>query len=367
VNLIPEFEFHRVFVEPWTTELGSHGLMALVTFLVGATCGLIGNFLILRRMALVGDAMSHSVLPGIAVAFLITGSRGVGAMVLGAMVAAWATHGLIEVISRHSRLKQDAAIGIAFSTLFAVGVVLIALFADKVDLDQDCVLNGELPMIPLEPAVRLGNLTLGPPALLRLVAVLLGSLLLLVAFYKELLLSSFELLRLVAVLLGSLLLLVAFYKELLLSSFDPGLAACLGIRVRWIHHGLMLWLSMVVVASFEAVGAILVIALLILPGATASLLTDRMVPRLLWSMVHAALSSVSGMHLSVALDCSPAGAAVVAGAGWFGVAWIFSPTEGLLPCWFRRRNNSGGARDSMGHSMGEVDSNHPSSEVPDRT
>jgi manganese/zinc/iron transport system permease protein len=339
VNLIPEFQFHRVFVEPWTTELGSHGLMALVTFLVGSTCGLIGNFLILRRMALVGDAMSHSVLPGIAVAFLITGSRGVGAMVLGAIVAAWATHGLIEVISRHSRLKQDAAIGIAFSTLFAVGVVLIALFADKVDLDQDCVLNGELPMIPLEPAVRLGNLTLGPPALLRLVAVLLGS----------------------------LLLLVAFYKELLLSSFDPGLAACLGIRVRWIHHGLMLWLSMVVVASFEAVGAILVIALLILPGATASLLTDRMVPRLLWSTAHAALSSVSGMHLSVALDCSPAGAAVVAGAGWFGVAWIFSPTEGLLPRWLQRRNNKQAKADSMSGPIGEVDSSHPSSELRENT
>lgn len=339
MNLIPEFQFHRVFVEPWTTELGSHGLMALVTFLVGSTCGLIGNFLILRRMALVGDAMSHSVLPGIAVAFLITGSRGVGAMVLGAIVAAWATHGLIEVISRHSRLKQDAAIGIAFSTLFAVGVVLIALFADKVDLDQDCVLNGELPMIPLEPAVRVGNLTLGPPALLRLVAVLSGS----------------------------LLLLVAFYKELLLSSFDPGLAACLGIRVRWIHHGLMLWLSMVVVASFEAVGAILVIALLILPGATASLLTDRMVPRLLWSVAHAALSSVSGMHLSVALDCSPAGAAVVAGAGWFGVAWIFSPTEGLLPRWLQRRHNKEGKGDSMSGPMGEVDSSHPSSDLPENT
>jgi manganese/zinc/iron transport system permease protein len=260
-------------------------------------------------------------------------------MVLGAIVAAWATHGLIEVISRHSRLKQDAAIGIAFSTLFAVGVVLIALFADKVDLDQDCVLNGELPMIPLEPAVRVGNLTLGPPALLRLVAVLSGS----------------------------LLLLVAFYKELLLSSFDPGLAACLGIRVRWIHHGLMLWLSMVVVASFEAVGAILVIALLILPGATASLLTDRMVPRLLWSVAHAALSSVSGMHLSVALDCSPAGAAVVAGAGWFGVAWIFSPTEGLLPRWLQRRHNKEGKGDSMSGPIGEVDSSHPSSELPENT
>jgi manganese/zinc/iron transport system permease protein len=139
------------------------------------------------------------------------------------------------------------------------------------------------------------------------------------------------LLRLVVVLIVSLGLLVMFYKELLITSFDPGLASCLGIRVGVIHHGLMLWLSMVVVASFEAVGAILVIALLILPGATASMLTDRMIPRLAWTTVHAALSAISGMHLSVALDCSPAGATVVAGAGWFCVAWLFSPTEGLIP------------------------------------
>ncbi len=310
MTLIPEFQAQRVFVEPWTTELGSHGLMALVTFLVGATCGLIGNFLILRRMALVGDAISHSVLPGIAVAFLITGSRGVGAMVLGAVVAAWVTHGLIEVISRHSRLKQDAAIGIAFSTLFALGVVLIAVFADKVDLDQDCVLNGELPMIPLEPPVRWGGWVLGPPPVLRLGVILMAS----------------------------IALVAAFYKELMISSFDPGLARCLGVRVVMIHHGLMFWLSLTVVASFEAVGAILVIALLILPGATASLLTDRMWPRLVWSTVHAALSAVSGMHLAVALDCSPAGATVVAGAGWFVMAWLFSPTEGVIPRRWRRRS-----------------------------
>ena len=318
MTLIPEFQWHRVFIAPWTTELGSHGLMALVTFLVGATCGLIGNFLILRRMALVGDAISHSVLPGIAVAFLVTGSRGVGAMVLGAIVAAWVTHGLIEVISRHSRLKQDAAIGIAFSTLFAVGVVLIAVFADKVDLDQDCVLNGELPMIPLEPSIRWGAWVLGPPPVVRLAVLLVAS----------------------------WALLAAFYKELMLSSFDPGLASCLGIRVGWVHHGLMLWLSMVVVASFEAVGAILVIALLILPGATASLLTDRMIPRLAWSMAHAALSAVGGMHLSVALDCSPAGASVVAGAFWLFLAWLWSPTEGVIPRAFRRRPGRRGAVDS---------------------
>ncbi len=317
MTLIPEFQWHRVFIAPWTTELASHGLMALVTFLVGATCGLIGNFLILRRMALVGDAISHSVLPGIAVAFLITGSRGVGAMVLGAVVAAWVTHGLIELISRHSRLKQDAAIGIAFSTLFALGVILIAVFADKVDLDQDCVLNGELPMIPLEPPVRWGGWVLGPPPVLRLGVMLVGS----------------------------WALLAAFYKELMVSSFDPGLAACLGIRVGRVHHGLMLWLSMVVVASFEAVGAILVIALLILPGATASLLTDRMLPRLAWSTAHAALSAVAGMHLSVALDCSPAGAAVVAGAFWLFLAWLWSPTEGLIPRALRRWQVQGGPVD----------------------
>jgi manganese/zinc/iron transport system permease protein len=307
VTLVPDFSVQRVFVEPWTTEIGTHGMMALVTFLVGATCGLVGNFLILRRMALMGDAVSHSVLPGIAVAFLWTGSRGIGAMVLGAFVAAFATHLLIEAITRHSRVRPDAAIGIAFSTLFALGVVLVAVFADRVDLDQDCVLNGDLPMIPLEPPVRLGSLSLGPPPLVRLAGLLAAS----------------------------VLLLVLFYKELMLTSFDPGLAAGLGLPVRAVHHGLMLWLALSVVASFEAVGAILVIALLILPGATAALLTERMVPRLVLGTVHAALSAVGGMHLSVALDCSPAGAAVVAGAVWFTAAWLFSPTAGLVPRWWR--------------------------------
>ena len=134
MTLVPEFQFQRVFIEPWTTELRSHGLMALITFLVGATCGLIGNFLILRRMALMGDAISHSVLPGIATAFLLTGSRGIGAIALGAVGAAFTTHLLIEIISRHSRIKPDAAIGIAFSTLFAAGVVLIAVAAGMISM-----------------------------------------------------------------------------------------------------------------------------------------------------------------------------------------------------------------------------------------
>lgn len=309
MNLIPEFDMHRVFVAPWTTEISNYGIMALMTFLVAAACGLVGNFLILRRMALVGDAISHSVLPGIVIAFLITKSRGTIAMFAGAVVAALITTLLIEAIHKHSRVKQDAAIGIAFSSLFAIGVILIAIYADKVDLDQDCVLNGELPLMPLSPSVTLGGVTLGPAPVVRMGAVLAVS----------------------------LLLLGLFFKELLISSFDAGLARALGIRAGWIHIGLMGWLSIVVVAAFEAVGAILVIAMLILPGATAALITDRLGIRLAWSGIHAAVSAVLGMHLAIWLDCSPAGAAVVAGSVLFAGAWLFGPLDGVVFKALRRR------------------------------
>lgn len=313
MNLIPAFDFHRVFVAPWTTELSNYGVMALMTFLVAATCGLVGNFLILRRMALVGDAISHSVLPGIVIAFLFTKSRGTIAMFIGAVAAAMITTLLIEAIHKHSRVKQDAAIGIAFSSLFAIGVILIAVFADKVDLDQDCVLNGELPLMPLSPSVSFGGIVLGPAPVVRMAVVLAIS----------------------------LLLLVLFFKELLISSFDAGLARALGIRAGWIHVGLMAWLSIVVVASFEAVGAILVIAMLILPGATAALITDRLGIRLAWSGIHAAVSAVLGMHLAVWLDCSPAGAAVVAGSILFVGAWLFGPHDGVVCKALRSRRTEG--------------------------
>jgi manganese/zinc/iron transport system permease protein len=300
-SLMPSFDAHRIFVEPWTTEFALYGWLTLMGFLVAGSCGLVGNFLILRRMALVGDAISHSVLPGIAVAFLIAKNRGSLAMVLGAVTAALVTTALIELVHKRSRVKQDAAIGIAFSSLFALGVVLIAVYADKVDLDQDCVLNGELALIPLLDPVVLGGVALGPAPVVRMGTVL--------------------------VLTGGLVAL--FYKELLVSSFDEGLARALGIRAGWLHHALMAWLAIVVVCSFEAVGAILVIAMLILPGATAALLFRRLPARLLASLVHAALSAVAGMHLAVWLVCSPAAAMVVAACGWFVLAWAVSPFDGL--------------------------------------
>ena len=293
-ELIPPFNFHRVFIEPWTQPGGGYIWIALMGFLVTTACGLVGNYLILRRMALVGDAISHSVLPGIAVAFLMAKSRSSLAMFLGALVAGGLTTVIIETIHRKTRVKQDAAIGIAFTSLFALGVILISLFASKVDLDQECVLYGEIAFVPLEEMVRLGGLTLGPVSVVRMAVVTL--------------------------LLAALIL--AFYKELLVSSFDPALAVSLGINSTIVHYALMAALSVVVVSAFEAVGAILVVAMLILPGATASLVSQRFPVMLGLTVLHAALSAVLGLHLGVWLNCSLAGAMVVAATALFGLAWI---------------------------------------------
>ncbi len=309
--LVPDFDFQRVWVAPWTQDFASFGWIALMGFLVTAACGLVGNFLILRRMALVGDAISHSVLPGMAVAFLLSQSRGTTAMFLGALAAGIAATVLIELIHKKSRVKQDAAIGIAFTSLFALGVILINLYAGKggVDLDQECVLYGEIAFVPLEPLVVFAGRTLGPIPVVRM-----------------------GLVTLVTVLLIAL-----FYKELLVSSFDPALAVSLGISATFVHYALMGWLSVVVVSAFESVGAILVVAMLILPGATATLLARRLPVMLGLTLLHAALSAVLGVHLAVWLDCSSAAAMVVAGTALFCAAWVFNPTDGLLRRSFRER------------------------------
>lgn len=301
-ELIPAFDFHQVFVLPWTRDFALFGWIGLMGFCVAVACGLVGNYLILRRMALMGDAVSHSVLPGLVVAFLWSGSRNTGAMFIGALAAGALTTVLIEGIHRLSRVKQDAAIGITFSSLFAIGVVLTSLFAQQIDLDADCVLYGEIAFVPLEPMVTWGGLVLGPVSVVRMAAVALG----------------------VAVLVA------VFYKELLVSSFDAGLARSLGVNPTLVQYGLMAALSLVVVSAFEAVGAILVIAMLILPGATASLLTTRL-PRIhALSIVHAAVSAWLGVSLGVWLDCSIGAAMVVAGAALFGLVWLLSPSQGLI-------------------------------------
>ena len=259
-------------------------------------------------MALVGDAMSHSILPGIVVAFLLSNSRSTGMMVVGAVGAGLLTVWLIEFIHNHTRVKPDAALGVTFTTLFSIGVIFIAVYADQVDLDLECVLYGEIGFVYFADGLSLLGIELPIPVL-----------------------------RMAITLFGLLVLLLLFYKEVLVTSFDSGLATSLGIPARWIHYGLMMTLSLVIVFSFESVGAILVIAMLILPSVTGSLLSDHLIHILLMSVAFSALYSLGGLHLATWLNCSPAGSMVVVGFLLFCLVWVLSPRRGLLLQFIKRR------------------------------
>lgn len=270
--------------------------------LVASSCALLGCFLILRRMAMVGDAISHAVLPGIVLAFLFSGSRDSVTMLIGAGLIGVFTTFLIEFFHKKARLQTDAAIGVTFTWLFAVGVVLISIFAGKVDLDQDCVLYGEIAYVPLDLIISPSGVNLGPKAIY-----VMGGVLTLILIF-----------------------IVTGYKELFLTTFDPAYASAIGISTSLWHYLLMSAVSVTTVSSFESVGAILVVALLIAPAATAYLLTDNFKWMLVLACLAGILASLSGYYLAVALDGSIAGAIAAMSGIIFGLTMIFSPVHGLF-------------------------------------
>ncbi len=279
--------------------------MAFWIILTGAlaagACGLLGSLLVLRKMSLLGDAISHAVLPGIAFAFLLSGSRSFIPMFIGASLFGLLTTILIETLSRRWGVQEDASIGVVFTALFALGVVIISLFSGNIDLDQECVLYGEIAYTPFD-IVFWNGLSLGPRPvwLLGFVFVL------------------------------DLLLLILFYKELLVVSFDPALARSIGINSTFFFYLLMAAVSLTTVAAFESVGSILVVAMLIVPGATAYLLTDRLKLLLALSVVIGVLSSVGGYFLAGWWDSSIAGAMTVVAGFLFLLAFFFSKKYGLI-------------------------------------
>ncbi|MFP6886796.1 MAG: metal ABC transporter permease [Opitutales bacterium] len=301
-EFFPPFDFSMVFIDPWGETFALNFQIVFMGFLVCLACGVIGNFVVARRLALVGDAISHSVLPGIAVAFLLSTSVSVPAMFLGAALAGVLATLLIEFIHRKSRVKPDAAIGIVFTTLFAAGVVIISQWVNKVHLDADCVLYGEIGLIPLHESIFVGGVSLGPRplAVMGVVTVL------------------------------DVVLVAVFYRQLLVTSFDPGLARSLGMPVNVVHYGLMVALAFTIVAAFEAVGVVLVIAMLIFPAVTAGFFFERLPALLLSTVPLAFASSLGGFHLATWLDCSIAGAMVVTAGSLFIAAWLFGPKGGLL-------------------------------------
>lgn len=270
--------------------------------LVAISCGLLGCFLILRKMAMVGDAISHAVLPGIVIAFLVSGSRDSIAMLLGAGIIGILTTVLIEFFHKKGNLQTDASIGVTFTWLFALGVILISVYANEVDLDQDCVLHGEIAYVPLDLWITNSGLILGP---------------------RVLYVSGF-------VFLLILLFITLGYKELYLTTFDPAFATAIGISTVLWHYLLMAAVSLTTVASFESVGAILVVALMIAPPATAYLLTESFPKMLIITAILGIVISIAGYYLAVYLDGSIAGAMSSVAGVLFLLAFLFSPSEGIV-------------------------------------
>ncbi|MGA5688311.1 metal ABC transporter permease [Cytobacillus pseudoceanisediminis] len=254
----------------------------LTSVMVGIICGVIGCFIILRGMALMGDAISHAVLPGVAISYMLGVNFFFGAVISGVITAI-----AIGFVSQNSRIKHDTSIGIMFTAAFASGIIIITMLKSSTDLYH--ILFGNVL------AVRLSDMwiTLGI------------SLFVLAAVYL-------------------------FYKELLVTSFDETMGAAYGLPVRFIHYFLMTLLTMVTVASLQTVGIVLVVAMLITPAAAAYLLTER-----LWMMIFLAsgigvISSIVGLYFSFTYNLASGAAIVISSTAIFILVFLFSPKHGLI-------------------------------------
>jgi len=282
--------------------------IVLTAGLVATAAGLLGPFLVLRRVALMSDAVSHAVLPGIVAVFLLFGSRAPLAVIAGAAVFAVVCVLAIDALRSTGLIKSDAAIALVFPALFALGVIGVTRYASGVHLDLDSTIYGEIAFAPFEVVALGGGYEVARSILL------LG-----------------------AVCVFNLVLVCLAWKELKATTFDPGFSSSIGISPVGLSRGLLVAVAITAVAAFESVGAILVVTMLIVPAATAQLLTDR-----LWIMVAAAvgigwLSAVSGHAAALAVDASIAGMMGLVAASCFALALFASPRYGLAARAAQRR------------------------------
>ncbi|MCS6963123.1 metal ABC transporter permease [Thermoflexus sp.] len=273
----------------------------LVAALAGAACALPGVFLFLRRMALVGDAISHAILFGIVVTFLIVRDLRSPWLLIGAAGTGVLTAVAVDALRRTGRVKEDAALGLVFPALFSLGVVGIARGVGNIHLDLDAVLLGELAFAPFDRLIW-GGWDLGPRG-----AWVMGGLLLL-----------------------NLTLILVFYKEWTLSTFDPDLAEIFGFRPAVLHYLLMGMTALTVVAAFDVAGVVLVVAMLVVPPATAALLTDRLAHMLGLSVLLGLGIALGGYGLAYALDLSIAGSMATVGGILFVLVFLGAPGQGLI-------------------------------------
>lgn len=281
----------------------------IIASLVAVACSLVGVFLILRRMAMMSDAISHTVLLGIVLAFFVTKSITSPLLLIGAALMGVLTVSLVELLNRTQLVREDTSIGLVFPALFSIAVILISRFAGDVHIDNDAVLLGELAFAPFN-RVKLFGLDFGPEA-----------------FYSS-----------GGILILNLLFVILFYKELKLATFDSALAATLGFAPTFIHYALMTLVSLTAVGSFNAVGSILVVAFMVAPPSAAYLLTDKLSRMILYSALIGIFSAISGYWLANILDASIAGSMATMTGASFLTVYLFAPERGLIAQARRRQN-----------------------------
>ena len=279
----------------------------LIAVVVAVSCALPGTFLVLRRMAMMSDAISHSILFGIVVAFFVVRDLSSPFLVVAAALTGVLTVSLVELLNRTGLVREDAAIGLTFPALFSVGVILVSRYAGSVHLDTDSVLLGELAFAPFNRLAVMGY-DIGPRA-----------------FYL-----------MAGIMLLNILFIAVFYKELKLATFDASLAGVLGFLPGFLHYALMALVSVTAVGAFDAVGSILVVALMIAPPATAYLLVDRLSLMLAVSALLGAVSAISGYWIAHVLDASIAGSMASMAGLLFGAAYLAAPGRGLIAITVRR-------------------------------
>lgn len=280
--------------------MSSTALTAVVLSLVAAACALPGVFLLLRRMTLVSDAIGHVLLFGIVLGYFVVRDIDSPLLLIAAAAAGLATVALVEVLQKTRLVKEDAAIGLVFPALFAGGVLLASVYLRNTHLDADAVLLGH-PDLATGDEWEVGGLYL-PGAGVKLAAVLALN----------------------------LALLLLFFKELKLTTFDPALAAALGFRPGRVHYGLMAAVSVTAVAAFDAVGPVLVVGFFVVPAAAAYLLTDRLGVLLVLASIIGVAAAWAGTYAAVALDANTAGAVAAVLGLMFAAAFVFAPGRGLV-------------------------------------
>ncbi|MEE8488120.1 MAG: metal ABC transporter permease, partial [Gemmatimonadota bacterium] len=279
----------------------------LLAITVAVACAVPGVFLVLRRMSLMSDAISHTVLLGIVIGFFIVQDLTSPLLILGAAAAGVLTVVLVEAVRRTGLVNEDTAIGLVFPALFSIAVILISRYAGDVHLDTDAVLLGEIALAPFRRLEILG-VDVGPRGLWTMLAILVLN----VTF------------------------LVVFYKELKLSTFDASLAAALGFSPVVLHYAFMGIVSITAVGAFDSVGSVLVVAFMIVPPAAAYLLSDRLGRVIGLSAGIGAISAVSGYWIARWLDASIAGAMAGAAGLIFLIVFLVAPERGLVALASRR-------------------------------